>query len=63
MNNISISDRDAHLRAVVKSNMVGIGLGADVIERVTQALYCDILDVLTNYANANQIITHESEEE
>lgn len=53
MANISIEDRDSHIRAVIKSNLVGLGLDANVIESTTQNLYVDITDVLYNFEKAN----------
>jgi hypothetical protein len=59
--NLSESDRDVHIKAVVKSNLVGFNLSSVEIDCVTENLTADLLDVLDNYKhlNAKQIFNGE----
>lgn len=46
---ISRDDRDVHLGAVIKSNLVSNGLSVADIESITKNMLADIQDVLNNY--------------
>jgi hypothetical protein len=53
MENLIKDDRDAHLRAVIKSNLISSGLTSEEILEITENLYRDIIDVLENFENVD----------
>lgn len=57
---IGKSDRDVHLGAVIKSNLVSVGLTAEQIDKITCDLKNDIIDVLNNFEYVNNP-SHEEE--
>jgi len=61
MTKISIDERDAHLRAVIKSNVIGFGLEPVIIDFITQNLTDDVLDVLANFDKVNGIVHEDLE--
>ncbi len=53
MDNLSKDDRNVHLKAVIKSNLVGFNIESDLITQITENLTTDILDVLDNFDTLN----------
>lgn len=56
MGNISKDDRNIHIQAVIKSNLVGFDLSGVNIESITNNLAADIFDVLDNFDEVNKVI-------
>ncbi len=46
---LNLSDRDTHLEAVIKSNLISLGLSSLDIEMTTKNIAEDVLDVLGSY--------------
>lgn len=53
MENLSIADRNVHLQAVIKSNLVSFNLSSVDIDSIVANLTADILDVLDNFDDLN----------
>jgi len=51
--NISEEDRNVHIRAVVKSNIIGFSLSNADIDSITHNLTTDLIDVIDNYTLIN----------
>ena len=49
-------ERDNHVRNLIKSNLVGFNLATDLIEKITDNLCKDILDLFDEF---EAVIVHE----
>lgn len=56
MSNLSKDDRNVHLQAVIKSNLVGFSLSGVDIEFIVNNLCADIIDVIDNFEVLNQVV-------
>lgn len=55
MVNLSKGDRNLHLQAVIKSNLVGFNLSSVDIDSIVNNLTADVLDVIENFEIMNQV--------
>ena len=51
---LSDGDRNVHIEAVIKSNIITFGLSVEAIDSITANLTADIIDVLNNYDQINK---------
>ncbi len=56
MSNLSKDERDLHIQAVIKSNLVGFNLSSTDIEFIVNNMSNDILDVITNFELLNKAV-------
>lgn len=52
---ISKADRDAHLGAVIKSNLISFGLSVEQIDKITLDLKSDIIHILNQLYQQEEI--------
>jgi hypothetical protein len=57
--NISQTERDLQIAAIVKSNLVGFGFESDVIDKITKQITIDMIDLLEAYDLANELTAEE----